>query len=73
VILQRYYFYIHNGIDTEHVAPMEDSWLENVLMLISGDLKVSEMNRDVVAFSFLFFSGQVFSLYINKFLLVFKL
>ena len=36
----RYYFYIHNGIDTEHVAPMEDSWLENVLKLISGSLKV---------------------------------
>ncbi|WAR10683.1 DYH7-like protein [Mya arenaria] len=25
----RYYYYIHHGIDTEHVAPMEDSWLEN--------------------------------------------
>ena len=40
---QRYYFYIHNGIDTEHVAPMEDSWLENVLRLISGDLKVMKL------------------------------
>ncbi|XP_052080869.1 dynein axonemal heavy chain 7-like isoform X1 [Mytilus californianus] len=35
----RYYYYIHNGIDTEHVAPMEDSWLENVLDLVSYDLK----------------------------------
>nr|XP_022323965.1 dynein heavy chain 7, axonemal-like isoform X6 [Crassostrea virginica] len=35
----RYYYYIHNGIDTEHVAPMEDSWLENVLGLVSEDLK----------------------------------
>ncbi|XP_033097643.1 dynein heavy chain 7, axonemal-like isoform X2 [Anneissia japonica] len=35
----RYYYYIHNGIDTEHVAPMEDSWLENVKRLVSEDLK----------------------------------
>ncbi|XP_033628553.1 dynein heavy chain 7, axonemal-like isoform X2 [Asterias rubens] len=35
----RYYYYIHNGIDTEHVAPMEDSWLINVLHLVSNDLK----------------------------------
>ena len=37
--LQRYYYYINNGIDTEHVAPMEDSWLINVLHLVSNDLK----------------------------------
>ncbi|XP_064598423.1 dynein axonemal heavy chain 7-like [Liolophura sinensis] len=35
----RYYYYIHNGIDTEHVAPMEDSWLENVLYLVPEVLK----------------------------------
>ncbi|XP_030830748.1 dynein heavy chain 7, axonemal isoform X1 [Strongylocentrotus purpuratus] len=35
----RYYYYIHNGIDTEHVAPMEDSWLENVLQLVAKELK----------------------------------
>ncbi|XP_076459412.1 dynein axonemal heavy chain 7-like [Babylonia areolata] len=35
----RYYYYIHNGIDTEHVAPMEDSWLENVLGLVPHPLK----------------------------------
>eukprot|EP01135_Chromosphaera_perkinsii_P003458 Nk52_evm27s243 gene=Nk52_evmTU27s243 len=37
--LLRYYYYINNGIDTEHVAPMEESWLENVLSLISNALK----------------------------------
>ena len=37
--MQRYYYYIHNGIDTEHVAPMEDSWLENVLQLVAKELK----------------------------------
>ncbi|XP_024258908.2 dynein axonemal heavy chain 7 isoform X2 [Oncorhynchus tshawytscha] len=35
----RYYYYIRNGIDTEHVAAMEDSWLENVLDLVPTHLK----------------------------------
>ncbi|CAK8675251.1 unnamed protein product [Clavelina lepadiformis] len=35
----RYYYYINNGIDTEHVAPMEDSWLENVLCMVPKRLK----------------------------------
>lgn len=37
---QRYYYYIHNGIDTEHVAPMEDIWLEHVLDLVPDELKI---------------------------------
>ncbi|XP_075248722.1 dynein axonemal heavy chain 7-like isoform X2 [Convolutriloba macropyga] len=37
--LMRYHYYIQNGIDTEHVAPMEDSWLEHVLSLVKDELK----------------------------------
>ena len=41
----RYYYYIHHGIDTEHVAPMEDAWLENVMCLVPQDLKVGEAGQ----------------------------
>lgn len=27
----RYYYYIHNGIDTEHVAPLENVRIQNTL------------------------------------------
>ncbi|KAJ3073863.1 Dynein heavy chain 7, axonemal [Podochytrium sp. JEL0797] len=37
--MQRYYYYISNGIDTQHVAEMEDEWLSNVLGLLSDNLK----------------------------------
>jgi dynein heavy chain len=37
----RYYYYIHNGIDTSHVAPLEDSWLEHVLNRVPKRHKLS--------------------------------
>lgn len=35
----RYYYYIHHGIDTEHVAPLEDSWVEHILQYVPDRLK----------------------------------
>ena len=35
----RYYYYIHNGIDTEHVAPLENIRIQNVMTLISSKLR----------------------------------
>lgn len=35
----RYYYYIHNGIDTEHVAPLENVRLQNVMALINEKLR----------------------------------
>eukprot|EP00842_Homolaphlyctis_polyrhiza_P003265 jgi/Hompol1/393/HPOL_001324-RA len=37
--MQRYYYYITNGVDTQHVAEMEEKWLSNVLRLIPVRLK----------------------------------
>ncbi|KAJ3193186.1 Dynein heavy chain 7, axonemal [Irineochytrium annulatum] len=42
--LQRYYYYISNGIDTHHVAEMENEWLENVLNLLSEPLKTNHQH-----------------------------
>lgn len=40
---QRYYYYIHHGIDTKNVAPMEDVWIENVLRLVPESAKVIQL------------------------------
>ncbi|XP_055967922.1 dynein axonemal heavy chain 7 [Sorex fumeus] len=45
----RYYYYINHGIDTDHVAPMEDSWLEHVLDLVPQHLKV--LHNSILALS----------------------
>ncbi|KAI8819310.1 dynein heavy chain and region D6 of dynein motor-domain-containing protein [Fimicolochytrium jonesii] len=48
--MQRYYYYITNGIDTHHVAEMEDQWLENVLRLLPDELKVfHQMTLDTLS------------------------
>ena len=36
VCLQRYLYYINNGVDTEHVAPLEDSWISNILARVGS-------------------------------------
>jgi dynein heavy chain, axonemal len=35
----RYYYYIHNGIDTSHVAPLEEIRLKNIKQLLSERLR----------------------------------
>lgn len=35
----RYYYYIHNGIDTVHVAPIDKIWLAHVMGLIPPKLQ----------------------------------
>ncbi|CAI8004188.1 Dynein heavy chain 7, axonemal [Geodia barretti] len=34
--LLRYLYYINNGVDTEHVAPLEDSWISNILARVGS-------------------------------------
>ena len=48
VCAQRYYYYINNGIDTSHVAPLEDSWLLHVLNRVPVKHKVRVLwHRDI--------------------------
>jgi dynein heavy chain len=35
----RYYYYIHNGIDTEHVAPLEQARVVKVMSLLTEKLR----------------------------------
>ena len=37
----RYLYYIQRGIDTDHVAPLEDLWVEHVMDLLHPRLRVS--------------------------------
>lgn len=37
--LLRYYYYIHNGVDTVHVAPIDKEWMQHVLALIPSKLR----------------------------------
>lgn len=43
-IMQRYYYYISNGIDTNQVADMKNEWLGNVLKLLPASLKAKHEN-----------------------------
>lgn len=43
----RYYYYIHNGIDTEHVAPLETIRLQNVMSLITEKLRKAHQQKVV--------------------------
>uniref|UniRef100_A0A3Q3KEU7 Dynein axonemal heavy chain 7 n=1 Tax=Monopterus albus TaxID=43700 RepID=A0A3Q3KEU7_MONAL len=36
---QRYKYYIQKGIDLDHLSPLEDSWLENILEKVPQQLK----------------------------------
>ena len=37
--IMRYYYYIHHGVDTRHVAPLEQSWIDNVMSKIKKGLR----------------------------------
>uniref|UniRef100_A0A0X3NP81 Dynein heavy chain 7, axonemal n=1 Tax=Schistocephalus solidus TaxID=70667 RepID=A0A0X3NP81_SCHSO len=43
----RYYYYINNGIDTDHVAPMEEYWMNNMKKRIRASVK-AEANQKLV-------------------------
>ena len=45
--MQRYLYYINNGVDTEHVAPLEDSWIYNILKRVGGHTLVSKFGAGV--------------------------
>lgn len=47
--LLRYYYYIHNGVDTVHVAPIDQEWMRHVSSLIPLKLrKWEELHGELV-------------------------
>lgn len=38
----RYYYYIQHGIDTDHIATMEHSWIANIMARIANELKLNQ-------------------------------
>lgn len=36
---QRYNYYIENGIDLDHVSPLEESWVESIMKRVSPNLR----------------------------------
>ena len=38
-VVRRYNYYISHGIDTEHIAPLDRSWIERVLALLAPRLR----------------------------------
>jgi len=38
-VLRSYNYYITHGIDTDHIAPLDRSWIDRVLALISTRLR----------------------------------
>ncbi|VDM15555.1 unnamed protein product [Hydatigera taeniaeformis] len=43
--IARYYYYIYNGIDTDHVAPMEESWMMNMKKRIRPSVKAEANDK----------------------------
>ncbi|VDN10597.1 unnamed protein product, partial [Dibothriocephalus latus] len=41
----RYYYYINNGIDTDHVAPMEEYWMNNMKKRIRASVKAEANHK----------------------------
>ena len=43
----RYYYYIQNGIDTDHVSPLEADWIENIFALVPNIVKTQPYSRSM--------------------------
>lgn len=52
----RYWYYIRHGIDTQHVAPMEQYWMDNILSLVPKRLQVK---RQIIRRGLIFFENTI--------------